>query len=335
LDLGVWQVLVRTRLRRLACRPCRRVTVEAVPFARHRARFTRDFEDLIAWLATTMDKTAITRLCRINWRTVGMIIERVVADELDDSRLDDLYDIGADEIAYRKGHHYLTLIADHDTRTIVWTGQGRDSDTLTRFFDELGADRAAQLQAISIDMSAPYLKAIREHDHVHATVCFDPFHIVQLAGKALDKIRRAYWNELRDRAGPDDARRFKHAPLGAVQTPRGPGRHPSRAARGDQTHRRARVARLPAQRSPTGDLRSRPDTRRGDAAAGPVRLLGATIPAGTLRQAGAHDPPTPRRDPRRARAGDQQRPYRRRTTAKYEPSPAAPTDSTPPTPSRR
>jgi transposase len=211
LDFGVWQVLVRAQLRRLACRPCRRVVVEAVPFARHRSRFVRDFEDLVAWLATTMDKTAITRLCRINWRTVGAIIERVVTDELDDARLDDLFDIGADEIAYRKQHHYLTLIADHDTATIVWTGTGRDSDALTRFFDELGPDRAAQLQAISIDMSAAYLKAIREHEHVDATVCFDPFHVVQLAGKALDKIRRGYWNQLRDRAGPDDARRFKHA----------------------------------------------------------------------------------------------------------------------------
>ena len=176
LDFGVWQVLVRTRLRRLACRPCRRVTVEAVPFARHRSRFVRDVEDLIAWLATTMDKTAICRLCRVNWRTVGAIIQRVVPDELDEGRLDDLFDIGADEIAYRKGHHYLTLIADHDTATIVWTGQGRDCDALTRFFDELGPQRAAQLQAISIDMSAPYLKAISEHDHVDATVCFDPFY---------------------------------------------------------------------------------------------------------------------------------------------------------------
>jgi transposase len=112
LDFGAWQVIVRTRLRRLAFRLCRRVTVEAVPFARHRARFTRDFEDLVAWLATTMDKTAITWLCRINWRTTGAIVERVVADELDDARLDNLYDIGADEIAYRKGHD----LSDPDRR---------------------------------------------------------------------------------------------------------------------------------------------------------------------------------------------------------------------------
>ncbi len=82
LDLGVWQVTVRCRLRRLRCQPCRRVVVEAVPFARHKARFTRDIEDLIAWLAQRCDKTAITQLCRINWRTVGAIIDRLVADQL-------------------------------------------------------------------------------------------------------------------------------------------------------------------------------------------------------------------------------------------------------------
>jgi hypothetical protein len=70
------------------------------------------------------DKTAVTRLCRINWRTTGVIVERVVADQLDDSRLDDLYDIGVDEVAYRRQHHYLTSIADHDSGQIVWGRRG-------------------------------------------------------------------------------------------------------------------------------------------------------------------------------------------------------------------
>jgi hypothetical protein len=58
------------------------VAVEAVPFARHGSRHTRDFEDLVAWFVAHVDKTAVTRLCRINWRTTGAIVERVVADQL-------------------------------------------------------------------------------------------------------------------------------------------------------------------------------------------------------------------------------------------------------------
>lgn len=65
LDLGVWRLEVRARLRRLVC-PAHGVVTEQVPFARHRADFTGDFEHLVAWLATRTDKTTITRQCRIH-----------------------------------------------------------------------------------------------------------------------------------------------------------------------------------------------------------------------------------------------------------------------------
>lgn len=183
-----------------------------MPFARHRARFTRDMEDLVAWLVKHTDKTAVTRLCRVNWRTTGAIVERVVADQLDDSRLDALYEGGVDEVSYRKQHHYLTLVTNHRTGKVIWAEEGKDAATLTRFLDELGPRRCADLTAMSMDMGPAYIKALREHEHTgHVAICFDPFHIVLNAGKALDVERRAYWNELRERAGPDDARRFKHA----------------------------------------------------------------------------------------------------------------------------
>ena len=78
LALGVWRVEVAASLRRLSC-PTHGVVVEAVPFARPGANLTRDFDDLIAWLATRMDKTSITRLVRVSWRTVGRVCETVVA----------------------------------------------------------------------------------------------------------------------------------------------------------------------------------------------------------------------------------------------------------------
>lgn len=61
--------------------------VEGVAFARPGAHLTRDFDDLLAWLATRMDKTAVARLCRVSWRTVGRACERVVAAELEPDRL--------------------------------------------------------------------------------------------------------------------------------------------------------------------------------------------------------------------------------------------------------
>jgi transposase len=123
LDLGVWRLEIRARLRRLVC-PQHGVRTEGVPFARPASDFTREFEHLVAWLATRTDKTTITRLVRIHWRTVGRIIERVCADELDPGRLEELFEIGIDEVSWRKGHRYVTLVCDHQRGQIVWGAEG-------------------------------------------------------------------------------------------------------------------------------------------------------------------------------------------------------------------
>jgi transposase len=197
LDLGRWGCVVRARLRRLSC-PTHGVVTEGVPFARPRARFTRDFEDLVAWLVTKMDKTAVCRLARIDWNTVGRIAERVCAGGLDESRLDGLVHIGVDEVAWRRGHSYLTLVADHARGKIVWGAEGRDTAALDAFFAELGPVRAEQIEAISMDMGPAYAKSVAKPAHAPAAeICVDPFHVVKLATDALNTLRRAVWQQMR------------------------------------------------------------------------------------------------------------------------------------------
>jgi transposase len=88
-----------------------------------------------------MDKTAITRLLRCSWEAVANIVTRVVADQLDDSRLAEVYRIGVDEVSYRKGHRYLTVVADHDRDgAVVWAGEGKSAATLEAFYDRLGEE---------------------------------------------------------------------------------------------------------------------------------------------------------------------------------------------------
>ncbi len=219
LDVGVWRVELRATLRRLRC-PTHGVVVEGVGFARPRAKLTRDFDDLLAWLATRMDKTSIARLCRVSWRTVGRACERVVASELDPARLDGLFRIGVDEISWRKHHKYLTLVVDHDRGVVVWGAKGRDAKTLDAFFDELGPERSALIEAVSLDLGPAYLKSVQADGHAsQAIVCADPFHLVQLVGKALDEVRRDLWQQLRRL--PDDrfARDFKGARWALLKNP--------------------------------------------------------------------------------------------------------------------
>jgi transposase len=191
LDLGANRCIIECGLRRLRCPDCG-VHLEAVPWARAEAHHTRDFEDLVAWLAQQMAKTPIAGLLRIGWDTVGRIVERVVADHLDEKRLVGLVAIGVDEISYRKGQRYLTSVADHRAGAIVWCAPGRNAATLQAFFDLLG-ERKSSIRAVSIDMSGGYEKAIRDAIP-DAEICFDPFHVVRLAQRAVDQVRREEWN---------------------------------------------------------------------------------------------------------------------------------------------
>ena len=243
---------------------------EGVPFARPGSEFTRDFECLVAWLATRTDKSTIKRMLRVDWDTVGRIIKRVCDDELDPDRLDDLYDIGVDEVSWKRQHNYLTLVADHQRRQVVWGCEGKGQAAADAFFAELdppppppererrtppqapepaimvpfgpcpivpaghgiqgawlqdGSEiepaifaRAAKLRAVSMDMTGGYAKSVREHAP-QATICIDPYHVVQLANQALDEVRRGYWNELRSLGDQDAAKRFKDARWSLLKKP--------------------------------------------------------------------------------------------------------------------
>jgi transposase len=192
LDLGGQRCFIECELRRIRCPDCG-IKVEAVTWARPGARHTRDFEDVVAFLAQQMAKTPIARLLRVDWETVGRIVERVVADKLDGDRLKGLVLIGVDEVSWRRRHRYLTCVADHQSGDIVWLREGRNAATLQAFFDELGEDGRSSIRAVSIDMSAGYEQAIRAAVP-DAEVCFDPWHVVKLAGEAVDQVRRQEWN---------------------------------------------------------------------------------------------------------------------------------------------
>jgi transposase len=191
LDLGASRCVIECELRLLRCRTCG-VRMEPVPWARPGAAHTRDFEDVVAWLAQQMAKTPITGLLRVGWDTVGRIVERVTADHLDERRLEGLVCIGVDEISYRRHHRYLTSVADHRSGAIVWCRAGRNSATLQAFFAELGP-RKDSIRAVSIDMSGEYQRAIRDAIP-NAQICFDPFHVCRLASRATDQVRRDEWN---------------------------------------------------------------------------------------------------------------------------------------------
>ncbi len=183
LDLGTIRAELEAEAPRVRCLE-HGIVVAAVPWARHDAGHTYAFDEQVAWLATQSSKSTVTALMRIAWRTVGSIITRVWADvEAQHDRLAGLRRIGIDEISYKKGHKYLMVVVDHDTRRLVWAAAGRTSATVREFFDLLGEDRCAQVTHVSAD-GADFIDSIVAQTCPNAARVADPFHVVKVRHEA-------------------------------------------------------------------------------------------------------------------------------------------------------
>ena len=189
LALGSTIIKLRYTIRRVEC-PEHGATTEKVPWAEQGARFTREMEEMTAYLAQRMDRKATCILMGINWRTVGTIIERVVKERLDPNRLENLYIIGVDEISYRRHHKYLSVVVNHAKHRVVWAAEGKSGETLGSFFDELGTDRSKELTHVTMDMSQAYISTVKALAP-GAQIIFDRFHVQHLASDAVDEVRRA------------------------------------------------------------------------------------------------------------------------------------------------
>ncbi len=140
-----------------------------------------------------MSKAAVATLLQTSWQTIDALVRRLVAGHLDSHttshRLRSLSRIGVDEIAYRKGRKFLTIVTDHDTGHVVWVREGRTQTALIAFLDTVGPVRQ-RIRAISMDMTRIYREAARIH-LPQAAICYDPFHLIKWVGEALDQVHLA------------------------------------------------------------------------------------------------------------------------------------------------
>jgi transposase len=155
--------------------------------------YAKRFEDYVsehALLCAKMTFTNTATVVAIDGKAAKRIdkkyLSRLVTglDDLNPTRL------GIDEVAYEKGHRYLTVVRDLDIGRVIWVGQRRKKETLDVFFTELGAEKCARIEVCVLDMWDPYIASI--HDHTHAAIVYDLFHVAQRITDAVVKTITAY-----------------------------------------------------------------------------------------------------------------------------------------------
>jgi len=176
-------------MRRIDCSKCG-VKVEMVPWAEGKSPVTKPFALFLArWAKRLSWKETAESFCT-TWDTVYRSVKQVVEYGLNHRSMYGVTAIGVDEIQYKKGHQYLTLVyqLNAESRRLLFVGQERKAKTLLRFFREFGKERCEKLEFVCSDMWKPYIKLITKKAP-NALHILDRFHIVQKLGKAIDKIR--------------------------------------------------------------------------------------------------------------------------------------------------
>jgi transposase len=172
-----------------------------VTFAGPRRRYTRGFARYVLELSRHMTIKHVAEHLGASWDMIKEIQKMHLERHYARPPLAHLRKLAIDEIATRKGYVYMTVVLDLESGVVVFVGDGKGADSLLPFWKRLRASRA-RIQAVAIDMSQAYIKAVETH-LPNADLVFDRFHIVKLLNDKLTQLRRELYREAKDKLHKD------------------------------------------------------------------------------------------------------------------------------------
>ena len=202
--IPVWGVAVffLYAMRRVNCSHCGTPKTEQVPWADGKNQLTKPYRAFLAEWAEELSWKRVAERFNTSWQKVYHAVEWVVEWGLARRKLDNVTAIGVDEVAWQKGHNYLTLVYQLESgfRRLLWVGEKRTKKTLDTFFctmNQLDKGFISRLKFICSDMWKPYLKVIKKRAP-EALNILDRFHIVQHFNKSVDNVRREEVRRLKE-----------------------------------------------------------------------------------------------------------------------------------------
>lgn len=235
-DLFDRQVWLQVPLRRVVCLSCG-VSTEHVPWLPRRSRLTARLIAHIEALLQLLPIRHISQLTGLHWHTVRAIDGRRLARDVKPPDLSQVRRLIMDEFALFKGHRYATVALCADTQQVLWVGEGRSRKEVRPFFEMLGPEVCARIEAVAMDMNTAFDLEVKAHCP-NAHVVYDLFHVVAKFGReVIDRVRvdqanalkadptarrvikRSRWLLLRNRANLSEEQALKLDDLLAANAP--------------------------------------------------------------------------------------------------------------------
>jgi transposase len=192
-EIPVELVVPRVRLLCPRCGP----KLEHLSWLEPYSRSTVRLEKSAARLCKVMSVRHVASFYGLAWTAVKRIDKRYLQRELGPIDLDGVRVIAMDEFAIHKGHRYATVVVEPYCKRVLWLGLGRGRQDIRPFFELLGEQGRAQMQAVAMDMNAGYAEEVRAQCP-NAKIVYDLFHVVAKYGRqVIDRVRVDEANRLR------------------------------------------------------------------------------------------------------------------------------------------
>ena len=185
-------------MRRVECPECGRI-VEKVPWCDGKNRLTTTYRWFLAGWAKRLSWQEVARAFHTTWQKVFRSVKHAVSWGLAHRDLSSLEAIGVDEIQWQRGHRYLTLVyqIEDGMKRLLWVAEERTEESLRGFFQMLTDEVREAICFVCSDMWQPYLNVIAEQVE-KAVHVLDRFHIMKKINGAIDEVRRAEANRLKE-----------------------------------------------------------------------------------------------------------------------------------------
>jgi len=185
-------------MRRVDCPQCGK-KVEKVPWCDGKNHLTTTYRWFLAGWAKRLSWQDVARSFHTSWENVFRSVKHAVFWGVAHRTLDRIGAIGVDEIQWRKGPRFLTLVyqIDDGMKRLLWVARERTEKSLRGFFDILSDEVRTGIRFVASDMWQPYLNVIAEQAG-QAIHVLDRFHIMKKMGNAIDKVRAAEARRLKE-----------------------------------------------------------------------------------------------------------------------------------------
>jgi transposase len=131
----------------------------------------------------------VARYFGLGWDSVKAIDKAFLGKTITPVTFAGITTLVMDEFSIQKGHRYATVIAQPETRRVVWVGRGRGREDVRPFFELLGPEGCAGIKAVGMDMNGAYEEEVRQHCP-QAAIVYDLFHVVAKYGReVIDRVR--------------------------------------------------------------------------------------------------------------------------------------------------